>query len=118
MDVTAPEHFWEPLRQRLVTNTIGYLPVMDNAGVVVSSPKSSAPVVTYISRQSTGRRLTVEDHEGLIVALRALEDEGLCEFNVAVMETMTFPQQVETVARSTVRRVSILVGASGPNFIN
>ena len=109
MNVTVPEHFWEPLREQLVTNTIGYLPVMDNAGVVVSSPKSSAPVVTYISRQRTGRRLVAEDHDGLIGALKELEAEGLCELNVAIMETMTFAQQIESVARSTVRLTSLLL---------
>ncbi|PPQ76079.1 hypothetical protein CVT26_004600 [Gymnopilus dilepis] len=108
MNVTVPEHFWEPLREQLVTNTIGYLPVMDNAGVVVSSPKSSAPIVTYISRQRTGRRLVTEDHDGLIDALKELEAEGLCELNVAIMETMTFAQQIESVARST-----IIIGVHG-----
>ncbi|KAF8908539.1 hypothetical protein CPB84DRAFT_1674248 [Gymnopilus junonius] len=108
MNMTVPEHFWEPLREQLVTNTIGYLPVMDNAGVVVSYPKSSAPVVTYVSRQRTGRRLTDEDHEGLIAALRELEAEGICELKVAAMETLTFSQQIETVARST-----IMVGVHG-----
>ena len=58
MNVTVPNHFWEPLRQRLVLNTIAYLPVMNTTGTVLSNSKSALPIVTYISRQVGGRRLT------------------------------------------------------------
>jgi hypothetical protein len=58
MNVTVPNHFWEPLRQRLVLNTTVYLPVLNTARAVLSNPKSPFPIVTYISRQGGGRRLT------------------------------------------------------------
>ncbi|KAF8970076.1 hypothetical protein BDZ97DRAFT_1652817 [Flammula alnicola] len=108
MNVTVPEHFWEPLRKRVVHNTIGYLPVMNNAGVVMSSPKSTLPIVTYISRQNGVRRFSQKAHEGLVKALKELADEGLCEVNVVAMEKMTFSQQLETVAGTT-----IMVGIHG-----
>jgi len=75
---------------------------MNNAGIIVSPQKSSAPIVTYISRQNHGRSLKPIDHARLVDALKQLEEEGICEVNVVAMETMTFPQQIETAARSTV----------------
>jgi len=102
MNVTVPTHFWEPLRQRLVLNTIAYLPVLNTAGAVVSEPKSPLPIVTYVSRQSTGRRLNQESHDGLVKALEELAREGLCELHVRRMELLPFSQQVEAVARSTI----------------
>ncbi|KAF8908529.1 hypothetical protein CPB84DRAFT_1744161 [Gymnopilus junonius] len=108
MNVTVPDRFWEPLRLRLVKNTVGYFPVLDDTGAVLTGHKSSAPIVTYVSRQRTGRRLTEDDHQGLIKSLLELEADGLIELNIAVMETMTFSKQIETVARST-----IMVGVHG-----
>lgn len=107
MNVTVPNHFWEPLRQRLVRNTIAYLPVLNTAGAVLSHPKSPLPIVTYISRQGAGRRLTRESHDELVESLKEMADEGICELHVVLMETMTFSQQVEAVARSS---VSLSVG--------
>ena len=89
-------------------NTVGYLPVLDESGVVTTEPRSSVPIVTYVSRQKTGRRLTEEDHQGLIRSLLELEEEGLIELNIAVMETLTFSKQIETVARSTVSFFKLL----------
>lgn len=102
MNVTVPDDFWKPLQRRVIENAVGYLPVMDENGTVVSEPKSKAPVVTYISRQSGIRRLSEEAHEELVKELRALEEEGLIELNIAAMEFLTFSQQLETVARTTV----------------
>ena len=104
MNVTVPKHFWEPLRQRLVLNTISYLPFLNAAGAVLSNPKSPLPIVTYISRQGGGRRLTDESHDGLVKSLKEMENEGLYELHIVRMETMSFSQQVEAVARSTVSR--------------
>jgi len=102
MNVTVQSHFWEPLRQRLVLNTISYLPVLNTTGPVVSTRESPLPIVTYVSRQGGGRRLTQESHDGLVKALKEIVDEGLCELHIALMETMTYSQQVEAAARSTV----------------
>lgn len=121
MNVTVSDRFWEPLRERLVKNTVGYVPIMDNTGAVTTSPGSSAPIVTYVSRQKTGRRLTDEDHQGLIKALLELEADGLIELNIALMETLTFSKQIETVARSTVSpsktlKISMLILTSEQDY--
>ncbi|KIM38055.1 hypothetical protein M413DRAFT_448087 [Hebeloma cylindrosporum] len=102
MNVTVPTHFWEPLRQRLVLNTVAYLPVMNSAGAVISNPPSQLPIVTYISRQGGGRRLTRESHDGLVKSLNEMSNQGLFELHILRMETLTFSQQVEAVARSTI----------------
>jgi hypothetical protein len=105
MNVTAPDGFWTPIQKSLVQNILGYLPTVEGRGVDVSQLEavSTKPVVTYISRQVAGRRLLEKDHEGLVGALRELETEGICEVHVAMMERMTVKQQIELVARSTVR---------------
>ncbi|CAA7268594.1 unnamed protein product [Cyclocybe aegerita] len=108
MNVTAAANFWEPLRRRAVQNMIGYLPMMNEAGTVMSPPTSSAPIVIYVSRQGGGRRLRKEDDEDLVNGLKELEREGICELLVAKMETMKFKRQIEAVARST-----IMVGVHG-----
>ncbi|KAK1225030.1 hypothetical protein PQX77_012029 [Marasmius sp. AFHP31] len=104
MNVTAPEGFWDPIRHSLLTNLLGYEPQFSGPGIVVSPPKaaSSAPVVTYISRQRTGRRLKQEDHEALIEELMTLGGQGFCEVNVVQMEDMSLKDQIELAARTTV----------------
>lgn len=64
--------------------------------------------MTYISRQSTGRRLREEDHAGLVRSLRELDAEGVCEVHVVRMEGMSLKAQIELVART-----SVLVGVHG-----
>ncbi|KAJ7773830.1 hypothetical protein B0H16DRAFT_1303994 [Mycena metata] len=101
MNVSAPPDFWAPVRTSLWRNTLGTVPVLKNT---IHRP----PLVTYISRQGSGRRLVAEDHDALVTALRALEVDGVCEFRLAVMERMTLREQIELVSRST-----ILVGVHG-----
>ncbi|KAJ6537765.1 hypothetical protein B0H19DRAFT_1180847 [Mycena capillaripes] len=107
MNVTAPAHFWAPVRSSLWEMM---LPLHLNPDVGPSSAGKSRqqPLVTYISRQAYDRRLVQADHEALIVALRALEGSGICEVRVAVIEEMTLREQVELVVEST-----ILVGVHG-----
>ncbi|KAJ3503527.1 hypothetical protein NLJ89_g8389 [Agrocybe chaxingu] len=102
MEVATPPYFWEPFRQRVVRNTVGYLPSLDDKGLVTSKPKSSAPIVLYISRQNAGRRLRDEDHEGLLKSLKELEDEGVCQVQVVAMEKLSLKEQIETVGRATI----------------
>lgn len=97
-NVTVPPGFWEPLRRSAVENALGYLP----------DARGGKPVVTYISRQSTGRRLRKEDHAGLVRSLRELDAEGVCEVHVVRMEGMSLKAQIELVART-----SVLVGVHG-----
>lgn len=57
MGVAVPNTFWTPTQHRVVRNTLGYLPYLDDDGAVVSPLASRAPIVTYISRQSGARRI-------------------------------------------------------------
>ncbi|KAJ7129079.1 hypothetical protein C8R46DRAFT_1363306 [Mycena filopes] len=100
MNVSAPTDFWAPVRTSLRRNTLGAVPLPENA--------IGRPLVTYISRQGGGRRLVQADHEALVAALRALEAEGVCEFQMAAMERISLREQIELVSRST-----ILVGVHG-----
>lgn len=124
--VNAPTHFWEPVRQSLTKTLFGYIPKVSSDGKPLvapnfkelapslpspSSPEHTVelkPIVTYISRQRTSRRLLAQDHEGLVKALRALEEEGLCEVRMPVMERLTLPEQMAEIASST-----IMVGVHG-----
>lgn len=120
MNIKPAPDFFEPIRRTVLTSLLGYLPITNMWGAV-ATPKnnddvenhdmqSDLPIVTYISRQGGGRRLSYADHEGLVRALSALEDEGVCRVNVVRMETMSVKEQVAVAARST---VSLLVLSSG-----
>lgn len=100
------EGFWSPLRKSLTMNLLGYLPTFASLidRRVISPPfeKSDKPVVTYISRQDTRRRLTEESHNGLVEALKELEREGVCEVQIPLMEKLGLRDQVRIAARSAV----------------
>lgn len=104
----SPEHegFWSPLRKTLTHNLLGYLPTFASLAnrTVVSPPSdhSEKPVVTYVDRQGTGRRLTEESHRSMLEALGALQKEGVCEVQIVRMEKVALMEQVRLVARSTV----------------
>ncbi|TFK25334.1 hypothetical protein FA15DRAFT_590707 [Coprinopsis marcescibilis] len=119
MSLVAPDGYWEPIRKSLVRNTIGYVPAIDSKGRILRSsmpasrsdelePAHEKPVVTYISRQGAGRRLNEEDHVRLVESLRGLESEGLCRFEMPMMEKLTINGQLAVGARTT-----ILVGVHG-----
>ncbi|GFZ47019.1 LOW QUALITY PROTEIN: hypothetical protein JCM24511_04245 [Saitozyma sp. JCM 24511] len=63
-------------------------------GCSIERTRHNVPVVTYINRQLTNRRLAAGDHEELIGALSVLQNQSLIEFNDAVMETMSRSQQI------------------------
>ena len=109
-NTTVPAHFWDPIRQSTVLNALGYLPALNSRGSVVFPPKvkTDRPIVTYVSRQNSHRRLADEDHRELVRSLRELDVEGLCELHVVEMEGMTLKSQLELAARTTV-----LVGVHG-----
>jgi len=117
--ISPPPDFFEPVRRVAITSLLGYLPIVHVQGANVSlatsrgnatnhDVQSNLPVVTYISRQGGGRQLGDADHEGLVHALRELEEEGVCKVNVVKMQTLTVREQMSIVARSTV-----LVGVHG-----
>ncbi len=102
----AHEGFWSPLRKTLTTNLLGYLPTFasltDRRVTSPPSEKSDKPVVTYVDRQGTSRRLIEESHNGLVEALKELEREGLCEVQIARMEKLGLREQIRLAARSAV----------------
>ncbi|TFK41768.1 hypothetical protein BDQ12DRAFT_678458 [Crucibulum laeve] len=110
MEAIAPNNYWEPIRRTTIKNLLGYLPKLNDRGVVIEPLRANSqlPIVTYISRQGGQRRLSNEAHENLVDALKSLEDERICIFNVASMERLTVQEQIEHAARST-----ILIGVHG-----
>ncbi|KAF5349079.1 hypothetical protein D9756_009425 [Leucocoprinus leucothites] len=100
------EGFWSPIRKTLTHNTLGYLPTFasltDRRIISPPSDKSELPLVTYIDRQGTGRRLTEESHKSLVDALSELEAEGVCEIKIVRMENVPLREQIRLAARSAV----------------
>ncbi|KXN82749.1 hypothetical protein AN958_02188 [Leucoagaricus sp. SymC.cos] len=105
---SSPSHegFWSPLRKSLTHNLLGYLPMFasltDRAVISPASVRSKKPVVTYINRQGTNRRLTDESHQSLVDALRELEKEGVCEVQIVRFENVPLKEQVRLAARSSI----------------
>ncbi|KAF7761931.1 hypothetical protein Agabi119p4_9923 [Agaricus bisporus var. burnettii] len=111
---STPEHegFWSPIRKLMTLNLLGYIPTFESpTNRTVISPshvKSSKPVVIYLNRQKTGRRLDEESHESLVEALKGLEEDGICEVQIVRMEEVGLREQIRLVSRST-----IMVGVHG-----
>jgi hypothetical protein len=63
------------------------------------------PVVTYINRQNSNRRLTDRDHESII---KCLGDLGGIIFQVVVMENYSFEEQVKFM-----NETDVLLGVHG-----
>jgi len=108
---SSHEGFWSPIRKSLTLNLLGYLPTFASLTdrKVVSPPldRSELPIVTYVDRQKTGRRLTEESHQSLVDALLELKAEGVCEVEIVRMEDVSVREQVRLAARSTVSGVSV-----------
>lgn len=114
MNVTVPDYFWEPVRHSTLRNVLGYVPRVDSRGRVLQASlkpdfahgilddEYDLPVVTYISRQGAGRRLRDEDHLSLVEALTQLEAEGLCKFQMPMMERLPIREQMAIMATTTV----------------
>ncbi|KAF9028019.1 hypothetical protein BDZ89DRAFT_1015275 [Hymenopellis radicata] len=93
MALTVADDFWLPIRESIVRSLVGRIPVVTG----------QVPLVTYVSRQrGRRRRLLDDDHDNLVAALTELCDEGICDFRVVELETMSLRQQVDTMARTTV----------------
>ena len=99
MNITVPKQFWEPIRKRVIRNVVGS---STSHGAPNPSKTTSLPLVLYISRQSTGRRLLDSAHEDLVRALKQLEKEGLCEVQIPKMESLKFSEQLHLAARALV----------------
>ena len=61
------------------------------------------PLVIYLERQDSSRRLFPEDHDALIVALQKLQEDDVADVAIeAFNSTIAFDEQVARIARATV----------------
>ncbi|KAK4690019.1 hypothetical protein P7C73_g82, partial [Tremellales sp. Uapishka_1] len=97
----APMDWMGPLRSSMKT-----LALAD--GCSVKRQKSNVPVVTYVNRQLTGRRLNSDDAEEFLKEMNKLHDEGVIEFNDAKMERKSRIEQFCMAMRS-----DIIMGVHG-----
>jgi hypothetical protein len=74
------DHWWEPVRE-LVT-AFSATPSEDQGSTI-----QSRPLITYISRQKTGRRLKEHDHQRLVDELQLLCELTECEVSFQYLMT-------------------------------
>ncbi|RXK39812.1 hypothetical protein M231_02867 [Tremella mesenterica] len=92
------QDWWADMRERLLAgHSAEYGPA-----------RESRPVITYLSRQSTGRRLANESHDALVEELETLSKSGRAEVRYEVFEDTSIPEQWARIARTT-----ILLGVHG-----
>lgn len=103
--LAAHKNWLSPLRKRLMRNYKGDVPT--------SIDKKSLPVITYISRQTTTRRLTDESHAALLRELAKIRDEGLAEVNEELFEKRSIEDQIAIMGRTT-----ILISVHGNGLTN
>ncbi|KDQ31113.1 hypothetical protein PLEOSDRAFT_1111677 [Pleurotus ostreatus PC15] len=61
------------------------------------------PLVVYLQRQDSSRRLVTEDHEALVDELYQLQHEGVADIALeAFNSSMPFDEQVARIARATI----------------
>jgi hypothetical protein len=63
---------------------------------------SYKPVITYISRQSSRRRMTKESHESLVTALEEARDRLGYELNIVEAERLSREEQFALAGKTTV----------------
>ncbi|KAJ9123004.1 hypothetical protein QFC24_004043 [Naganishia onofrii] len=68
----------------------------------VLQPANFKPLVTYISRQSSRRRLTPESHEDLVQALEKHSKAKGWELKIVEAEKLTKEEQLDLAARTTI----------------
>ena len=119
---TLSKWWWEPVRRAVLrfadvdeeVLSIGVRAAAqaekEKNGVVALPGLGEKVVVTYINRQGVRRHLIDEDHQRLIQELSKLCESKGWEFNDVKAERLTKEQQLELVARTTVRS-SIFTGA-------
>ncbi|EJT99474.1 hypothetical protein DACRYDRAFT_55663 [Dacryopinax primogenitus] len=105
--------FWYESARRRVLSFAGVSKDILDIGLRAMDPplatgKPDRPVITYISRQRTSRKLREEDHESLVDALQEMCLRHNWEFQLMVGETMPRDEQLLWAARTTV-----MVGVHG-----
>jgi hypothetical protein len=93
--IRAPSDWISPLRERMLS--LGHF-----YGCKLEHRHANVPVVTYINRQKTGRRLTDEDAENLLIAMQELDRQGVIEFHNAEMENIPRTEQFCLATKSDV----------------
>ncbi|KAJ9110110.1 hypothetical protein QFC19_001781 [Naganishia cerealis] len=68
----------------------------------VAQPANFKPLVTYISRQSSRRRLTPESHEDLVQALEKHSKAKGWELKIVEAEKLSKEEQLDLAARTTI----------------
>ena len=102
-------HWWAPVRRAVVEYAVGERDVVwpgeAELGAIANgeTAKRERPVITYVNRQSTGRRLLDQDHDALVAALEELGRKYDYEVVVASMEFMNKFDQIYLSSRTTVR---------------
>ena len=100
--IPASPSWWTPIRNNVVSFA-GLDPAVESA-------KNDTPVITYISRQSWGRRMLIPaDHDKLVEELYKLRDKYGYEVNVVNLEKMSRVEQIRLAARTTVSILSYIV---------
>ncbi|KAK4687906.1 hypothetical protein P7C73_g2203, partial [Tremellales sp. Uapishka_1] len=82
--------------------------LVQTEGCVVKRLRADVPVVTYINRQLTGRRLNEDDDDMMVKGLLELNKDGIIEFHDAKMETMSRTEQFCLALRT-----DIMLGVHG-----
>ncbi|WWC72364.1 uncharacterized protein I206_106326 [Kwoniella pini CBS 10737] len=91
----VPLTWMDPLRDQIKRLALA-------EGCDVKRKRSKVPVVTYINRQLTSRRLIDEDDQELIEEMEKLDDEGVIEFHNAFMEKLPRVDQFCLVMKTDV----------------
>jgi hypothetical protein len=112
--LVVSRHWWAPVRRAVVEYAAGTREVVWPGEVELDAiakgrtPKRERPVITYVNRQSTRRRLLDQDHEALVAALEELGRKYDYEVVVASMEFMNKFDQIYLSSRTTVRSHPLL----------
>jgi len=107
--LVVSRHWWAPVRRAVVEYAAGERDVVWPGEAELDAiakgrtVKRERPVITYINRQSTGRRLLDQDHDALVAALEELGRKYDYEVVVASMEFMNKCDQIYLSSRTTVR---------------
>jgi hypothetical protein len=102
--IDVHDHWLAPLRQRLLEGYKGPIPIESTPGLPLAT---KLPVITYITRQTTTRKLTDQSHAELIVELDRIKKEKLAEVNIEVFEERTVQDQIAIMGRTSVSNLMV-----------
>ncbi|ORX35809.1 hypothetical protein BD324DRAFT_81109 [Kockovaella imperatae] len=91
-----PKGFFDPARQK-VFKSLG-----------IAKPSDPIPVIVYIDRQSTERRMSQESQYALLALGESMQARGVIRWKHVILEDLTPEQQIEIVSDA-----SVLLGIHG-----